>query len=93
MKFAQIELPINVNLIINGDMKSKLFYICCIGIGFSYRGDEVIILWPWKWKFRTWKIYWLLSVEFESGFYSFNEMNREWRDYFRACEMLLRKER
>ena len=73
-------------------LKSKLFYICCIGVGFSYRGDEVIILWPWKWKFRRMKIYWLLSIEFESGFYSFNEMNREWKDYFRACENIIRKE-
>jgi len=71
-------------------MKSKLFYIRCIGIEFIYHGDNVIILWPWKWKFRKWKLYWLLSLGFESGFYSFTEIDREWRDYFRACEMSYR---
>ena len=62
------------------------FYRCNIGIGFLYHGDEIIILWPWKWKIKKWKIYWLLSIGFESCFYSFTELDKEWENYFRCCE-------
>lgn len=72
-------------------MKSKLFCTRCIGIEFIYHGDSVVILWPWKWKFRKWKLYWLLSLGFESGFYSFTEIDKLWRDYFRDCR--IQKER
>lgn len=73
-------------------LKNNVFYICNVGIGFPYKGDEVIVLWPWRWKFRRWKVYWLLSIDFESGFCSFAEIDKEWRDYFRACRILLKGE-
>lgn len=56
-------------------------YVDRSGIGFWYKGDEVILLWPWK--RRDFRRPWL-SISFEGTYRSLPDLDREWERFFDA---------
>ena len=61
----------------------------CIGYHLLYQGDEVVILWPWHWKFEEGRLHWLFSLSFMYLFASFAGINNCWNDYDKALQRVI----
>lgn len=61
--------------------KHKYIYICRIGIGFSYKGDEVIWIYPWlRDKFNDR----FESISFMRSYKSLHDLDVEWEEFIEA---------
>jgi hypothetical protein len=58
------------------------FHFDSIGFWFDYKNDEICLIYPWK---RNGKNKWI-SLDFESTFFTFNDIRKMWKDYYDVME-------